>query len=286
VTGAIGRRTEARSFSQEAVRVAEQLVARRPGPTSQEMLAIALFQAASTAEEAEALVAWQRVATAFDEVLAGQPNALAKMRNVALAQKYLGGWYDQHGREAEALPHYRRALSLDERRLAAEPSNRQAQFDVAIDQANVAIVLRASGDLPGAIALFEQSLRTRRQLAASDPNDVLTASRVGAGAVRLADAYFAAGRFPEALETGHEAVRAYERSITGRTDIAGLTELARAHFQLGRARDALGQPTAACASYREARARFRQAPASGADRESVLRTHVDQRATACESTAP
>ena len=62
-------------------------------------------------------------------------------RNVALVNKYIGGWYSRRQQFDLAEPRYRRALELDELAQAADPADRRAQFDLAIDLANVATVL-------------------------------------------------------------------------------------------------------------------------------------------------
>jgi tetratricopeptide (TPR) repeat protein len=177
---------------------------------------------------------------------------------VALAEKYLGTWYENRQRNAEAVPHFRRALELDTRCASLRADNRQALLDVAIDQSNVATVLRSQGDTAAAIVLMEQSVATRRLLAETDPTDVLAASRLGVALERLGYVYWIARRLQDALATDEEAVRVLARSVDGRRDVVIIAELAAANTDLGAVYEALGRPVAACAAYRRAEQQYRE----------------------------
>ena len=260
LVGTQGDKAEARTLAREALDAAESLVARQPRDAdSRELLAIARFHVAMQMDGSDdAPAAWSGVIAAFDDVLAQRPDDPKRLRNVALAEKYLGTWYGQHQRSADALPHFRRVLELDTRCASLRPDNRQALFDVAIDQASVAMVLQGQGDTAAAIALLEQSVATRRHLVQTDPDDVLAASRLGAALQRLGYTYQIAHRLEEARVTDEEAVRVLYRSVAGRRDVAVIADLADTNINLGRVYEALGRPAAACAAYRGAERRYRE----------------------------
>jgi eukaryotic-like serine/threonine-protein kinase len=249
--GVTGERTESQALAREAQDAAERLVARDPqDPEHRQLLASARFQVAlGLLSTPDAPAAWPGVITAFEELLVQRPDDPSRLRNVALAEKYLGSWYDNNGRAPEALPHYRRAIELDTRRVSLHPDDRQALMDLAIDQANVAGILRRT-DLPGGIAMYEQSVATRRHLAETDPRDIFAVGRLGAVLWRLSLAYREAGRMQEAVVSGEEATRVLERAVTERHDVPLIEDLAVAKFYLGEIYDTLHRPTAACAAWR------------------------------------
>lgn len=120
----------------------------------------------------EALPAWQAAGGIFDTLLAEKPDDVDRQRNVALVNKYIGGWYGGQKQFDLAESHYRRAMEIDERTLTAHPEDRRAQFDVSIDLANLATVLANRGVRDEAIDLFERSVAIRETRVKSDPADI------------------------------------------------------------------------------------------------------------------
>ena len=89
-------------------------------------------------------------------------------RNVALVNKYIGGWHSSRKQFDLAEPRYRRAMELERMRRRGEPADPAAQFDLAIDLANVATVLASRGVRDEALRLFERSVAMREARAKSD----------------------------------------------------------------------------------------------------------------------
>jgi eukaryotic-like serine/threonine-protein kinase len=255
--GVMGTHADARALAREAQDTAERLVAREPrDPRHRELLAIARFQVALQLQGTpEAPAAWPGVIAAFEDLLAQRPDDPKRLRNVALAEKYLGTWYDGNRRRPDALPHFRRAMELDARRVSLRPDDRQAQIDLAIDQANVAGVLHST-DRPASIAMYERSVATRRHLAETDPRDVFAAGRLGAGLWRLGNAYYLAGRLQDAVMTSEEATRVLERAVADRPDVAMMSDLAISEFHLGEIYDTLHRSAAACGVWRRVEQRL------------------------------
>jgi tetratricopeptide (TPR) repeat protein len=219
----------------------------------------------------------------FREVLADDTEDLGKMRNVALTEKYLGGYFDEHGDPDRGLDHHRRAYALDEKRVAAAPDDRQAQIDFAIDISNIAYGLWLRNEDAEAIKTYHRTLEIRQRLAASDPRDVYMRGRVAFVHDKLAELY---------LRTG-EIARAQDHSRTAVTlgDAAGalavpVHQTVDALRTLGDSERAAGRGEAACAAYRRSLAMYREideaerVPSQRNDMEDVERQFASCKARA------
>jgi tetratricopeptide (TPR) repeat protein len=189
----------ARRAAALALSTAQRLRDRDPGNVRwREAVAAAEFHVALAAARPDKIEAWQRVRAAYEALLAERPDDPTRLRNAALAAKYLGGAFDFDGQTAAALEHYRRALALDERQLALAPDDEQARFDVAIDLSNVAGGLMSEGKPAEAVILYERSVALRQQMAAADPDDDRARSRLLVARIKLAYCYFALRRHADA----------------------------------------------------------------------------------------
>jgi hypothetical protein len=110
------------------------------------------------------------------------------------------------GHHEQARPHLERALSLNERRLTASPDNRSAMLDTAIDYSQLAALLERFDEHAQVRALLNKSVAIRKQLAESDPDDVLTRGLLGAIRNRLAALELKHGNVPAALALARDAV--------------------------------------------------------------------------------
>ena len=248
------------------------------------MLAAARFQVALQGA-ADTPSAWQAVVAAFEDLLAQGPDDPNRLRNLALAEKYLGSWYDSHRPRPDALPHYRRAMELDARRVSLGPEDRQARMDLAIDQSNVAGILQIT-DVPGSIAMYEQSVATRRHLAETDPRDVFAAGRLGAALWRLGHVYSVAGRPQDAMVVSEEATRVLNRALVERHDVPIMVDLAVSEYHLGEIYETLHRSTAACAAWRRVEQRLPQiASAAPISDLLALRRNLPARLAACAQTS-
>jgi tetratricopeptide (TPR) repeat protein len=169
-----GNKDLAQAARRAALKEAEALVSSAPrDDDSRRLLASAQFSMAlGLGTQPEALPAWQAAGKIFDALLAEKPDDVDRQRNVALVNKYIGGWYGGQEQFDLAESHYRRAMEIDERTLAADPTDRGAQFDVSIDLANLATVLANRDVRDEAIQLFERSVAIREARTKSDPADI------------------------------------------------------------------------------------------------------------------
>jgi non-specific serine/threonine protein kinase/serine/threonine-protein kinase len=243
----VGEGEERRDATSAALESATAWHRREPGSgRARALLARAHFQMARLIGQQGALPHLLESNRLFREVHAENPGDLAKVRNVALTEKYLGGFFEEGGDLDRALEHHRRAYALDEQRVAAAPDDRQAQLDFAIDISNIAYALLLRNENAEAIKAYHRTLEIRQRLAASDPKDVYMRGRVAFVHDKLAELY---------LRTG-EITRAQDHSRTSVTlnDAAG--PLAVAPHQvvdslrtLGDSERAAGRGEAACAAY-------------------------------------
>jgi non-specific serine/threonine protein kinase/serine/threonine-protein kinase len=248
----VGDRTEAAAALADATRVADAAAHRFPHDDEARRLGASVaFQMAILARrEPDELAAWQRAAAMFRSLLDEKPDDPDRQRNVALTEKYIGGYFETQSDYASALAHHQRAQALDEKRVAAQPSDRMAQIDAAIDLANVAYSEWKTGHLPDAAATYEQSLEIRTRLASSDPNDVLARTRLAYVHSKLGEVYREMRQIDKALTHSREAARLGE-SLAGIDP--QLTDLFADDLEaLGNAEAAAGHQVAACHAYRRA----------------------------------
>jgi non-specific serine/threonine protein kinase/serine/threonine-protein kinase len=278
-----GRRGDALTIAREAVSLAEQLAARRPGEDRvRAMLASAYFHAAIAESGPAALEHWKKAGAVYGSLLADKPDDRTRQRNVALVEKYLADYYTTASELPLALEHHRRALALDERRLAAEPGARLAMFDVAIDLSNVALIVYKLGNLREAAAYYERSLALRKALAAGDPQDTLAQSRVAYVEKQLSLVYRELGDLPRAFELANAALAIYE-SRKGAADLVWRTEHALMLEALGNMESDRGRRREACAGFARAWSVLREL--SDSDVRAVLAPGVDARRRVARSAA-
>jgi non-specific serine/threonine protein kinase/serine/threonine-protein kinase len=235
-----------------AVALATTWAERDPESRSQTLLARAHFQMALLTAHAQALGHWQQADRLFSAVLASDSANPVKLRNVALARKYLGAYYENARQLDTALAYYRAAQELDAQRLAASPDDRQARLDYAIDVGNVANVQLLRGEFAASVHAYGESLRIRERIAADDPKDVYAQSRVGFALTKLATLHLRLEELAAARDYADRALRildplaaanrAYARQLFG-----ALKTMADIEWVGGRR-------AAACTTFRRAQA--------------------------------
>lgn len=207
ILSATGRHDEAVSSAQEAIGIAEGLATGSALRYEAKSLLARAYSAMSGIVDAnESLPYRLKFLETQEAILAERPEDRVNQRNVALALKYVGAYYDFKKDTARALEHYSRAATLDEARLAAQPSDRTAQFDVAIDLSNIAGIERRAGRLPKALEYYTRSLAIRRQLAESDPKDTFARGRVAFVEARVGAVHGELGHRAEAFAHLERAV--------------------------------------------------------------------------------
>jgi tetratricopeptide (TPR) repeat protein len=205
---------------------------------------------------AAAVPHWLRAGEIFGELLNEKPRDLGRMRNVALIEKYLGGYF--YGKDdVRALAHHTRALQLDEQRVAAEPGNRTAQLDLAIDRASVANQYRALGRLAEAVDFYRRSVEVRRRLSDSDPQDAYARGRLAFALQQLGETEAQLGTFPSALRNATEALQLAEKSAPNNDE---RRELAQILLSLADIEQRAGRRAEGCAHWQRADALMKRLP--------------------------
>jgi eukaryotic-like serine/threonine-protein kinase len=245
----------AQSAANRALVLASERLRREPASVqARELLASVHFQFALEAGYPGSLPHWQETKRLFETILAEDPDATTKLRNVALVEKYLGGYYERAGDQDQAFAHHTRAYELDARRVRAAPDSRQARIDLAIDLSNLANGYEVRGDMAKAIALYRQSLETREQISASDPADVYARGRVAYVHDQLAILNLKLGQLAAASDHAHTAVRLNQGLVA--ISLSYRAQQARAYSSLGDVEAARRAPAAACASFATAAVLF------------------------------
>jgi non-specific serine/threonine protein kinase/serine/threonine-protein kinase len=279
IANAAGARDEALEAARGAVAIAEGLVNRRPHDSdARRLLGSAYFNMAFTDPPSSKVRHWQRAGEVFEALLAEAPTDPDRLRNVALVEKYLGGYYQGVGDIDEALPHFGRALELDRRRAAAEPQNRQAQIDLAIDLSNVAWIHKAAGRFAEAVATYEQSRDIRQRLAESDPQDDYARGRLAYALHALARSYSKLGRHEDAIAHARKAVQISE--ARSGVDGGNRTDLVDALSGLATVERAAGRLESSCSYARRAKALEDETEIT-AEREIVQ--EIKESMAACEA---
>ena len=281
-----GDRQQARETAAEALEPAIRYSQRQPDDRrGMTLVGQAMFQRAWTQPLNEALPAWLETLRHYERMLEAQPDEAPNQRNVALVCKYLGGLFESKD-PAAARPYYARALELDEKRLARAPDNRQVQLDVAISASSLASIADNQDDVALAAPLFARSLALRRQLAETDPNDVLAREKLGYILARVAR--FHTPRDPRAaralaLESIAVSTPVFEKT----RDRSAHDTLARGWLELALVEQQLTNRPAACAAFRRAATLYTAlaAPLGIPERSHEVEYAVAQ-ANACNTGTP
>ncbi len=246
---------ESERAANRALELASERHRREPGSVpAQELLASVQFRFALNTGYPGSLPHWQEAKRLFEAILAEEPDAGARLRNVALVEKYLGAYYERADDREQAFAHHTRAYDLDARRVRAEPDSRQAQIDLAIDVSNLANLHEGRGELAKAIELYRQSLDMRERISASDPADVYARGRVAYVHDQLALLNMKTGQLGPASEHAHTAMRLNQGLVD--LSLKYRAQQARAYLTLGRIQTAGGASGAACATFATAASLF------------------------------
>jgi serine/threonine protein kinase len=246
-----GQRDEALAVAREGAAGAAKFAEQHPEIAERRgFVALAEFELAVAVGVHDSLPHWQKAGAAYEALLAEQPDNPAYQRNVALVEKYLGGYYESTNDYPAALIHHQRALDLDQKRYDRAPDTRTTQLDLAIDLGNVAYAHLMRHEVSDAIAGYERSLFMRQRLLAADPKDALLHSKVAYVQGQLGSVLAEYGDGTAALRHLHAAVDEY--------DAAGLSldgEKSRAAdtlMRIGAIEQAAAHRAAACTAVRRA----------------------------------
>jgi non-specific serine/threonine protein kinase/serine/threonine-protein kinase len=183
----------------------------------------------------------------YERIVAAGPNAPNVRYNAAVAHRYLAASSDR----AAAITHLQRALELDRMCVKADPSDAGARLSVAVDLAELARGEYDAGNFQEALALDEQSLAIREELAAADPADVLAQNRLGYIQAALARDLLASGDHRRAVSHARRSVAIYSGVVKAHpTAVEARSWLVSAYRLLGESERRLANDQEACTAFR------------------------------------
>jgi eukaryotic-like serine/threonine-protein kinase len=253
-------RARAEVYGKETLAIARELQKQNPGqnPGNDDvkiLLANSLYDMAILTRGAQSLGYGLEALSISEESLRAKPSDPRRQRNAALIHKFIAAYWG--GPDIDrALPYLQRALVLDQARLANDPGNQGAKLDVSFDYSQFGTYYETKKDMPTAIEYGRKTLAIRRDLAASDPQDVWKQERLADALTRTADLLIETGDYRAALVILDESRRISEH--LGLSDQGGIDAYAGTLFSIGDANRGIGNERAACKRYSEARDFYRK----------------------------
>jgi non-specific serine/threonine protein kinase/serine/threonine-protein kinase len=237
----------------EALRIARERVQSNPmSDAAQFQLGAALQRASNFSGAQDERSFLLEEAAVFERLLARDTEDLRRMRNAALAHKYIAGNLAREN-PGSAFPHLKRAEELDQACVRRAPNDPEHKMDLAIDLSQLGYYFFRKQDSTRAIEYIRASLALRRELAEADPKDMQAQDR-------LAYIWNELGAFQLDVSP-HEALASYEeaKAVAERLQPDSLRrmELATALSGVGAAYRRLGDMPRSCSAYGEARKLYR-----------------------------
>ena len=234
----------------EALATARELQKQYPGNEDAEsLLAYALFDISALTRDSRSL-GYRIEALPIDEaLLKARPSDPRRQRDVALINKSIAGsWLAFDA--ARALPYLQRALAIDEQRFAKDPGDQGIKLDLSFDYSQFGQYYSVKGELPTAIRYQRKTLAIRRDLAASDPQDVWKQERLAWTLTSIASLLIKTRDYRAALANLDESKRILEHP--GLSNRGTMTDYALVMITAGEANRAMGNEPAACAQFSKA----------------------------------
>ena len=172
----------------EALALARDLVRSDPASALAQFELGAALQCAALCGDKKDRVPWlEEEASVYEGLLAHDPNNRDRVRNAALAHKYVAGNLLAVGALDRAFPHLKRAQELDVTSIRATPGNPERKMALAIDLSQWSEYYHNKDDFPKAIEYTRASLKIRRELASADPKDNWAQDRLAYSLIQLGD---------------------------------------------------------------------------------------------------
>lgn len=232
----------------EALQVARERARSDPASVDAQLqLGAALHCAAGFSELTAGPVSNYRLeeASVYESMLAHDPDNPTRLRNAALAHKYIAGTLLTTGDTDGAFVHLKRAEELDAACVRAAPNNPEHKLDLAIDLGQWAEYYEWKNDIAKGLEYSRADVAIRRELASADPRDTRAQDRLAYSLSRLGDLHLKA--------SAHQALASYEeaRSIAERLQIESQRSalLAPLFLGIGRAYEKLGDRARSCSAY-------------------------------------
>lgn len=235
-------------WSEEALGLARDLVARSKGSDEAESELAAILLTAADFVSGERQIAYRTEAVSlYERLLAGKPSDATRQRNLALAEKYLAGGLLFHGDADRAYSHLKRVDGLDEPRAKQAPNDPVAKLDWVIDLSQWAEYYKLKKNIRTAVEFTQKSLALTREIAAANPKDTWAQERL---------AYFLGQLGTLQLEySPAEALASYKQALALGRDKDDLAVLLHGAAM---ADSKLGNVRAACANYAQATRLYRE----------------------------
>jgi len=231
----------------EALGIARERSGSEPASTEAQLqLGAALACAAKFADKQGLPSAYRLEALSlFENMLARQPKDRERLRNAALAHKYIAGILLGKADPEGAFGHLKRAEELDRACVRLAPNNPQSRMDLAIDLNQWSEYYEWQGDIRKGIEYSQSAVAIRRELMSADPKDARAQDRLAYSLNELGEL--------QLKVSAHQALASYQeaKSIAERLQTESLRaeRLARSLFGLGAAYQELGDARRSCGAY-------------------------------------
>jgi eukaryotic-like serine/threonine-protein kinase len=272
-------RARAETYGKEALAMARELRKQYPGnEDAEKLLAASLLDMADLNRDAQSPGYWLEALNVFEELLRAKPSDPLRQRNAAVLHRSMASyWLDLN--DDRALPYLQRAMALDEARLANDPGNQGVKLDLSFDYSQFGEYYENKHDLPTAIEYKRKTLAIRRDLAASDPQDVWKQDRLAYALASTANTLIETHDYRAALAYLDESKRIIER--LGISDLGRMSTYAFALSHAGEANRAIGNEQAACEQYSKAGDLYRKLSYSPSDSRWPLMVEVEKALAPC-----
>jgi eukaryotic-like serine/threonine-protein kinase len=244
-------RGRAEVYRKQTLAMARDLQKQYPGNEDAKiMLAICLFDLATVSVNSQSLAYELEALPIDEEMLRAKPSDPKRQRNVAIINKSIAGYWLGFD-AARALPYLERALAVDEQRFANDPEDQRIKLDLSFDYSQFGQYYSAKGELPTAIRYQRKTLAIRRDLAASDPEDVWKQERLAWTLTSIAHLQIKTRDYRAALASLDESRRILEHQGLSKSDT--MADYASALIAEGEVNRGIGNEPAACAQFSKAR---------------------------------
>lgn len=212
----LGKNDKALQIAQEAVKTGAS------GKAAAAAAYVSLGQAyAELGRWPESLPATEKAVALLRENLAADPAKRDAQANLARVLNYISGNYFRSGNKAESVRQNQAALELSKRLYEADPKKYRQLYAADIGTAGALAGEAKRHD--DALAAYAEQLKLRREMEAEDPKNLVMALRVATTLDRLGLQYRRAGRFPEAIEWGAQALTKFRAIHAQDTANANIT---------------------------------------------------------------
>ncbi len=206
-----GDRAAARQRFQDALKVAEEVVALYPDTTKpQTLLAMTCNNLGNlelqSRRPAAALEYYQRSLGLYETKETTGLKSFSTRMSLATSYWHVGDAYRLQGRRREALDLYQKSVEQYQELAKRDPSNRNIQSSLAIGYDRLSSIKNLLGDLPAALDYTQKSLEKYEELAAADPENVHLKQN-------LAIAYYNVGQLAMQTYAFDRAARSYQQVL-------------------------------------------------------------------------